>query len=72
MYVSVVIIAVKQAMSRLNVYGVKIEHTVGGQNLDFFSKCISVVMPAEKLATTKVKTAKKKIRFCPSNFNSIH
>ena len=38
--------------------GVKIEHTVGIQNKDFFSKCISDGHVYRILATTKVKIAK--------------
>ena len=38
--------------------GVKIEHTVGFQNKDFFQNVYLMVMSAETLATTKVKIAK--------------
>ena len=38
--------------------GVRIEHTVGGQNQDFFQNACLMVMPAETWATTKVKSAK--------------
>lgn len=38
--------------------GVKIEHTVGVQNKDFFQNAYLMVMSTETLATTKVKIAK--------------
>ena len=38
--------------------GVKIEHTAGDQNKDFFQKAYLMVMSAGALATTKVKIAK--------------
>ena len=38
--------------------GVKIEHTVGIQNKDFFQNAYLMVMSAETLATTKVKIVK--------------
>ena len=38
--------------------GVKIEHTVGFQNKDFFQNAYLMVMSTETLATTKVKIAK--------------
>ena len=57
MYVFVVIIVVKQVVSRYRM-GVKIEHTVGVQNKDFFKMHSLMGMSAETLATTKVKIAK--------------
>ena len=38
--------------------GVKIEHTVGGQNQDFFQNPYLMVMPSETWVTAKVKIAK--------------
>ena len=38
--------------------GVKIEHTVGVQNKDFFQNAYLMVMSTETLAATKVKIAK--------------
>ena len=38
--------------------GVKIEHTVGVQNKDFFQNAYLMVMSAKTLATTKVKIVK--------------
>ena len=37
--------------------GVKIEHTIGVQNKDFFQNAYLMVMSTETLATTKVKIA---------------
>ena len=37
---------------------VKIEHTVGVQNKDFFQNAYLIIMSTETLATTKVKIAK--------------
>ena len=39
--------------------GVKIEHTVDGQNQDCFQNAYLMVMPAETWATTKEKIVKK-------------
>ena len=66
MYVFAVIIVVKQVVSGIElskcVYlastGVKIEHTVGVQNKDFFQNAYLMVKSAETLATSKVKIAK--------------
>ena len=38
--------------------GVKIEHTVGVQNKDFFQNAYLMVMSTETLAATKVKISK--------------
>ena len=38
--------------------GVRIKHTVGFQDKDFFQNAYPMVMSAETLATTKVKIAK--------------
>ena len=38
--------------------GVKIEHTVGVRNKDFFQNAYLIVMSTETLAKTKVKIAK--------------
>ena len=38
--------------------GVKIEHTVGVQNKDFFQNAYLIVMSTETLATTKVEIEK--------------
>ena len=64
MYLFMVIIVVKQVSScllncvYLAAMGVKIEHTVGSQNQDFFQNAYLMVMPAETWATTKVKIVK--------------
>ena len=51
--------------------GVNIEHTLGGQNQDCFQNAYLMVMPAEKLATTKVKNCEN-LCFCSSKLNAIH
>ena len=38
--------------------GVKIEHTTGSQNQDFFQNANLMVKPAKTWATTKLKIAK--------------
>ena len=59
-----VIIVVKLVVSsRLNVYillfmGVKIEQTVGAQNRDFFSKCISDGHVYRSIGHNQIKPAK--------------
>ena len=51
--------------------GVKINHTVGGQNQEFFQNAYLMVMPDETWATVKEKNGEK-LCFCPSKPNSIH
>ena len=66
MYVFMVIIVVKLVVSRYELFkcvylasmGVKIEHTVGVQNKDFFQNAYLMVMSTETLAATKVKISK--------------
>ena len=58
-----VITVAKQVLSFPNVYnlasmGVRIEHTVGGQNQDFLQNAFLMVTPAETWVKTKVKVAK--------------
>ena len=45
-------------MRIFSFHDVKIEHTVGVQNKDFFKNAYLMAMAAETLATTKVKIAK--------------
>ena len=52
---------------------VKIEHTVGVQNQDFFSKCIPVSdgHASRNMGHNQSKNCEK-LCFCPLKFNSVH
>ena len=50
---------------------VKINHTVGVQNQEFFSKCISDGYASRNMGH-KTKKKMRKIKLCPSKRNGIH
>ena len=51
--------------------GVKIEHTVGVQNKDFFSKCISDGHVYRNIGHNQSKNCEN-LCFSPSELNDIH